>query len=95
MSVGVCKKLDVVRVANIPKATTSEQLRVLFAQHGDVQLISLVHDEGIEPADCCGWVYMPQAGGAVKALDQAEFHGRRLEVKFMGVLLPQLKPIAA
>ena len=89
-----CRKLDVVRVANLPTATTSAQLYVLFTRHGEVDTVSMTPDEGVGPANCCGWVYMPQAGEAVKALNDAKFNGRRLEVKLMGVLLPRQKPVA-
>ena len=89
-----CPKLDVIRVANLPNTTTSAQLYGLFARHGEVETVSMMLDEGVGPEYCCGWVYMPQSGEAVKALNDVEFNGRRLEVKLMGVLLPRQKPVA-
>ena len=89
------QKLDVVRVANLPLTTSREQLHKLFAQYGEVHSVSLLPDEDYKRSGCCGWVYMRQAKGAVEALHQTEFNGKRLEVKFMGVLLSRKDTVEA
>ena len=89
-------ELDVVRVGNLPLATSQKELQELFAQYGEIHLVSLVNEEDANhPECCCGWVYMRQAGVAIDALDQAEFNGCRLKVQLMGTLIPLEKPLAA
>lgn len=64
-------------VGNLPYSVTSEQLRELFAAHGEVVKVDIIPDKGF------GFVEMsnPEAAEKVKlALNDTEFEGRKLRI---------------
>lgn len=82
------QKLDVVYVGNLPAGKSQHDLLTLFRNYGDVESVMLLTDAESNSADQFGWVFMGQAGEAVKALDDIDLEGRRLCVKKMGILYP-------
>lgn len=68
-------------VGNLPFDATEEQVRSLFASHGDVSEVSLINDRETGRPRGFGFVEMATGGReAIRALDQQQFGGRTLRV---------------
>ncbi|MEX2322983.1 MAG: RNA-binding protein [Acidimicrobiia bacterium] len=71
-------------VGNLPYTTTSDELRELFSQYGQVDSAGVIMDRDTGRSRGFGFVEMPDADGtkAIDALNQpgAEFGGRSLNV---------------
>jgi RNA recognition motif-containing protein len=70
-------------VGNLPFSATEEQLRDLFAQHGEVVSAEIVKDRFTERSRGFGFVEMSNddaANAAVAALNQYQMDGRPLTV---------------
>jgi RNA recognition motif-containing protein len=69
-------------VGNLPYSATEDELRELFAQHGDVTSVSLVNDRETGRPRGFGFVEMADedADSAIQALDGAQMGGRTLKV---------------
>ena len=70
-------------VGNLSFSTTREQLREKFAEHGEVEEVTVVADRDTGRARGFGFVTMPnseQAKAAIQALNSMELDGRALKV---------------
>jgi len=70
-------------VGNLPFSTTEEQLRDLFAQHGEVTNVEIVKDRFTQRSRGFAFVEMSNdaaADAAVAALNKYELDGRPLTV---------------
>lgn len=70
-------------VGNLPWSCTSEQLRELFGQHGDVTSADVVNDRDTGRSRGFGFVEMADdnaAQTAMQALNEHELDGRALAV---------------
>ena len=70
-------------VGNLPYSTTEEDLRGLFAQHGEVASAKIISDKFTGQSKGFGFVEMPnqsQGEAAIKALDGSPVSGRNLRV---------------
>lgn len=69
-------------VGNLPWSATEEEVRELFATHGNVNSVKLISDRETGRARGFGFVEMDEAdaAGAVEALDGMSFGGRTLRV---------------
>ncbi len=70
-------------VGNLPFSATEADVQDLFAEHGDVQRVSLINDRETGRPRGFGFVEMADdtAGrAAIEALNGKEFDGRRLTV---------------
>lgn len=69
-------------VGNLPWSATEEEVRDLFAQHGNVLNVKLVNDRDTGRARGFGFVEMEDADadGAIEALNNFSFGGRTLRV---------------
>ena len=69
-------------VGNLPFSSTEEEIRDLFAQHGDVLSVSLISDRETGRPRGFGFVKMEEDGAAsaIKELDGTDFGGRPLKV---------------
>lgn len=69
-------------VGNLPWSATEEQVKVLFAEFGDVQSVKLVSDRETGRARGFGFVEMEgqEALSAIEALDNTSFNGRTIRV---------------
>ena len=69
-------------VGNLPWSATEEEVRNLFANHGNVNSVKLVSDRETGRARGFGFVEMEDAdaAGAIEALDGTSFGGRTLRV---------------
>ena len=69
-------------VGNLPWSATEEQVRDLFADHGNVLSVKLVNDRETGRARGFGFVEMEDADAdnAIEALDNSSFGGRTLRV---------------
>lgn len=70
-------------VGNMSFQTSEDTLRDLFAQHGEVEEVSIVTDRETGRPRGFGFVTMPdnaQAQAAIDALNGQEFEGRTLNV---------------
>ena len=70
-------------VGNLPYSTTNDDLRDMFAVHGQVARASVVSDRETGRSKGFGFVTMSNAAEAQKAietLNQSEMNGRRLVV---------------
>lgn len=72
-----------VYVGNLPHSTSETELRTLFQAHGEVGTVSIVTDRETGRSRGFGFVEMPNAGEAEKAiaaLNGTELAGRALKV---------------
>lgn len=71
-----------IHVSNLPFTATEEDLRALFAPHGEVRSVSLVNDRDTGRPRGFGFVSMDEAvaAAAISALDGRELNGRALRV---------------
>lgn len=70
-------------VGNLPYTITEDDLRELFAEHGEVSAVSLVSDKFTGQSKGFAFVEMPkqaEAEAAIKALNEAAVKGRNLKV---------------
>ena len=68
-------------VGNLPFSATEDEIRALFAEHGDVVSVSLVTDRDTGSPRGFGFVEMEEgADAAISALDNHEMNGRALKV---------------
>jgi len=69
-------------VGNLPFSATDEQVRELFAHHGEVQSVALITDRETGRPRGFGFVEMASvvAVSAIEALDGFDLAGRRLRV---------------
>lgn len=70
-------------VGNLPFSSTEDELRSVFAQHGDVQSVNVITDRDTGRARGFAFVEMADAtaaGNAIRALDGSELGGRNLRV---------------
>lgn len=70
-------------VGNLPFSSTEDELRGVFAQHGDVESVNVITDR--ETGRPRGFAFVEMADGAaasraIKALDGSELGGRNLRV---------------
>lgn len=71
-------------IANLDFEITSEDLRVTFAQFGEVHYAHVVFDSKTKKSKGFGYVEMPEldnAIAAIEALNGLEVNGRALDVK--------------
>ena len=70
-------------VGRLPYATTSDELKALFAAHGTVESAVVIIDKFTEQSKGFGFVEMStqeEAEAAIKALDNSEVGGRQIVV---------------
>lgn len=69
-------------VGNLPFSATTEEVRELFAQHGEVTAVNLVTDRHTGQPRGFGFVQMDADGAkkAIGALNGTDFGGRALRV---------------
>jgi len=70
-------------VGNLPFSTTSDNLREIFASHGNVASAEVLMERGTDRSRGFGFVEMPDDGeatNAIQALNGAEIGGRSLRV---------------
>ena len=69
-------------VGNLPFTATEDSVRALFAPHGTVEKISLIHDRDTGRPRGFGFVEMSnaEASRAMQALNGQDFDGRALKV---------------
>lgn len=69
-------------VGNLPFSATEDELRELFAQHGEVESVKLVTDRDTGRPRGFGFVDMAEAdaGAAINALNGTDMGGRPLRV---------------
>jgi RNA recognition motif-containing protein len=69
-------------VGNLPFSASSESLRTLFSQHGEVTSAEIVMDRDTGRSRGFGFVEMDDAAGrtAIERLDGSDMDGRRLTV---------------
>lgn len=69
-------------VGNLPWSATEEDIRSLFANHGNVISVNLVNDRETGRARGFGFVEMENAdaAAAIEALDGTSYGGRNLRV---------------
>lgn len=69
-------------VGNLSYSTTSDELRELFAEHGQVDSAAVIMDRDTGRSRGFGFVEMPDDAGraAIEALDGADLGGRKLNV---------------
>ena len=71
-------------VAKLAFKTTSEDLRALFEQYGEVESCRVIMDHETGRSKCYGFVEMPNEAEAYKAIvetDETKFMGNELQVK--------------
>lgn len=69
-------------VGNLPFSATEDQVRALFAEHGEVESVNLITDQVTGRPRGFGFIEMSgdNVGEAVKALHGKELDGRSLKV---------------
>lgn len=67
-------------VGNLPFTATEDEVRALFAEHGEVQSVALINDRDTGRPRGFGFVEMEDADAAMQALDGTDFGGRTLRV---------------
>ncbi len=71
-------------VAKLAFKTTTEDLRALFEQYGEVESCRVIMDHETGRSKCYGFVEMPNENEAYKAIvetDETVFMGNELQVK--------------
>ncbi len=74
--------MKTIYVGNLPFNVSEDEIRELFAQHGDVQSVKLITDRETGRPRGFGFVEMENdaAQSAISALDGTDFGGRTLRV---------------
>jgi len=70
-------------VGNLPFSATEDQVRELFAQHGQVQSVKLIDDRNTGRPRGFGFVEMEndsEANKAIEALNEYDMEGRNLKI---------------
>jgi RNA recognition motif-containing protein len=70
-------------IGNLSFDATEDEVRQLFAEHGDVSSVNIITDRDTGRSKGFGFVEMPQteqAQAAIKALNGKEHRGRNLNV---------------
>ena len=70
-------------VGNLPYTINEDELRDLFAEHGEVSSVNIISDRATGQSKGFGFVEMPtqsEAESAIKALDEASVKGRNIRV---------------
>ena len=68
-------------VGNLPYSATEDEIRNLFAQHGEVTSVNMITDRDTGRARGFGFVEMASGGDeAIQKLDKQELDGRSLTV---------------
>ncbi len=70
-------------IGNMSYNTTEDEVRALFAQHGEVASVTMITDAYTGQSKGFGFVEMPkqsEAEQAIKALDGSTVKGRNLKV---------------
>jgi RNA recognition motif-containing protein len=70
-------------VGNLPYSVTEDELRALFAEHGEVDRVTLITDRFSGQPKGFGFVEMPAQGAAenaISALDGKDVKGRNIKV---------------
>ena len=69
-------------VGNLPFSASEDEIRNLFADHGEVVSVALINDRETGRPRGFGFVEMDDAGAmsAAESLDQTQFGGRNLKV---------------
>jgi RNA recognition motif-containing protein len=67
-------------VGNLPFNVTQDELRDLFAKHGNVHTVNIITDRDTGRPRGFGFVEMDNAAVAMSALDGKDFEGRALRV---------------
>ena len=69
-------------VGNLPFSATEDSVRALFAQHGTVESVALIHDRETGRPRGFGFVEMPRADAqrAIQSLNGQDMGGRPLKV---------------
>jgi RNA recognition motif-containing protein len=67
-------------VGNLPFSTTEDELRELFAKHGNVLSVNLINDRATGRPRGFGFVEMEDPTAAIAELNGTEFGGRVLRV---------------
>ncbi len=70
-------------VGNLPYSVTEDELRALFAEHGEVDRVTLITDKFSGQPKGFGFVEMPAQGAAenaISALDGQDIKGRNIKV---------------
>jgi RNA recognition motif-containing protein len=74
--------MKTIYVGNLPFSASADDVRGLFAAHGNVQSVKLVMDRETGRPRGFGFVEMEASGAdaAIRALDNSNFGGRNLRV---------------
>ncbi|OQY53950.1 MAG: RNA-binding protein [Candidatus Parabeggiatoa sp. nov. 2] len=70
-------------VGNLPYSVTEDDLRDIFAEHGEVSTVNVITDKFSGQSKGFGFVEMPtqsEAEEAIKATNLSELKGRNLKV---------------
>lgn len=70
-------------VGNLPHGVSEDELRVLFAEYGEIESISLIKDRFSGQSKGFGFVDMPnnsEADTVIKALNKSTMQGRTIKV---------------
>ena len=70
-------------VGNLPYSVTEDEIRALFAEHGEVDRVTLITDKFSGQPKGFGFVEMPTQGAAenaISALDGKDVKGRNIKV---------------
>jgi len=82
MSVERSLRVKTIYVGNLPFSSSEDEIRDLFAQHGEVHSVKLISDRETGRPRGFGFVEMDPdaASAAISALDGSDFGGRTLRV---------------
>ncbi len=70
-------------VGNLPYSVTADELRDVFAEHGEVADAKVISDKYSGRSKGFGFVQMPddsQAEAAIEKLNDSDLHGRNIKV---------------
>ncbi len=70
-------------IGNLPYGVTEDEVRALFAEHGEVDRVTLITDKFSGQPKGFGFVEMPVQGAAenaISALDGKDVKGRNIKV---------------
>ena len=70
-------------IGNLPYSTSEDDLRDLFATHGEVSSVNIIIDRDSGRSKGFGFVEMPdkaQAESAINAINQSDVNGRSVRV---------------
>jgi hypothetical protein len=83
----------VAHIDNLPLKASKTEVLELFVRYGDVHSVVLHTHKDSGRQNRCGWIIMKNAGRAVRALNESNLAGHRLQVKLMGLLFPNMTSI--